>query len=168
MKKEEVLNLLKLETMISEQVLISKPKPNIRMMKKHIFLSIILVFAVMFTACTKEMRENLNELSTYNISEATEETKNNFLAEINEELERTEIVLDEIENEIKKTSEKLDVETRNNLEDLKKERLKLEQQIGILKNISKENWEIAKESFVGNVDEFKDDFNSFLDDLKIG
>ena len=136
-------------------------------MKNYLTVPFILVFAVMFTACTSEMRDNLNELSS-NSSDKAVETKNEFLSQVSEELERVEVILNEIENEAKKTSEEFDDTTRENLEQLKKQRAKLEGQIGALKNVSKENWEMTKESFSESMDEFKTEFNSFVEGLKIG
>ncbi len=137
-------------------------------MKKYAVLNFVVVFAVMFSACTKEMRNNLNELSSNNVSQLIDETKDEFLSLVTEDLKRAEVLLTELENEIKKKSEELSTDIRTNLEDLKKERTKLESQIGALKNISQENWEMTRESFTESMDVFKTEFNTFLDGLKTG
>ncbi|MBO6522453.1 MAG: hypothetical protein JJ971_01385 [Balneolaceae bacterium] len=136
-------------------------------MKKYVVLNFVVVFAVMLSACTSEMRNNLNELSS-NSTEKVSNTKEQFLSETRDELNRLKVVLAEIENEAKKTSENLDDETQRKLIQIKEDRAKLERQVEILKTVSNDNWEMTKESFAESMDEFKAEFNKFVDGLKIG
>ncbi len=135
-------------------------------MKKYAVLNFTMIFAVLLSACTAEMKENLNELST-NSKQKIENNKTEFISEVSKELEKAEIVLLEIENEAKKTSEKLSEDTLRKLEDIEKERSKLERQIDSLKNVSQENWAFVKNTYTESIENFKSDFNSLMDELEI-
>ena len=137
-------------------------------MKKHLVLNFIVVFVVMLTGCTAELRNNLNELSSHKVSQPIDETKDDFLAEASKELKKAEVIVTEIENEIQKKSTELSKESRENLDELKKERAKLERQISILKNVSQENWDMTRDSFSESLEEFKTEFSGFIDELNIG
>lgn len=137
-------------------------------MKKHLVVNFIVVFAVMLSGCTAEMRNNLNELSSHKVSQAVDETKDQFLAEASKELKKVEVIVTEIENEIQKKSTELSKESRENLDELKKERAKLERQISILKNVSQDNWDMTRDSFSESLEEFRIEFSDFVEELKIG
>ncbi len=137
-------------------------------MKKHLVVNFIVVFVVMLTGCTAEMRNNLNELSSHKVSQSVDETKDEFLSEASKELKKAEIIVTEIENEIQKKSTQLSKESRDNLDELKKERAKLERQISILKNVSSENWDMTRDSYSESLEKFKIEFSDFIDELKIG
>ena len=137
-------------------------------MKKHLVVNFIVVFVVVLTGCTAEMRNNLNELSSHKVSQAVDENKDDFLADASKELVKAEVIVTEIENEIQKKSTQLSEESRKNLDELKNERAKLERQIGILKNVSGENWDMTRDSFSESLEEFKTEFYDFVEELKIG
>lgn len=134
-------------------------------MKKYYTLSSFVVLALIFSGCTKQMRENLNELSTVKREQVSDVNKEEFLLAVNEQLLNIENEILKIDAGIEKNLVSMERDQISKWESLKEKQLKLENQLMILKNVSDENWDFVKEAYDDSIEYFQIDFNSFIVEL---
>lgn len=143
-------------------------------MKYFRFITLITLLSLTIAACSEKTKNEAEQVgeriesTTNSIGNDIEESKDQFIANAEDEIEALDKKIEELDKKMANVSDDVQAETKKTMESLNTQKERLEKDLESLKNTTRENWRVLASNIESGFDDLKEGYNNLLDKMKAG